>query len=336
MSNRNKDKGTPSSGKKRTRKSPVQIPVTSVASVKISSEDSDHLVLRDRITVILNQLKSQKLNMTVHKLKSMAINNEGKLNALVKAIFEKAVNDKQNGEVYAKLCQHLSTFQVISVASECACFKDLLVEHSRQEFQTCFSKNGSDASQQWYQKMDAIGFWSPASRSGSPLTDSVKLKKMGIVMFLGQLFKSEILTVNFMRVLINTLFSRVDEDVWDCLCCVLLLIGSDMEAKKQDVALCLMKMQEMVSKRQLPANARNQLNRVIECRRNKWRPVETVYSEHSSTLKQFPPRLSEDHEENGEHDAWALGTLTHIVVPRRVLRNQLRQAKNRFNHVQMQ
>jgi hypothetical protein len=333
MSSRNKDGGTTSSRKKRTRKSSVVTSATSVATVKISSEDSDCLVLRDRITVILNQLESQELKVIVHKLKSMSINNERKLNALVAAVFEKAVNNRQRGEVYAELCQQLSTFRVNAAGNECACFKEALVEHSQQEFQTCFSNNRSDVSQQWCQKTDVIGFWSPASRPGSALTDAAKLKKMGTVMFLGQLFKSQILTVNTMRVVINTLASLADEEVWDCLCSLLLLIGSDMEAKKQDLALCLMKMQEIASKRQLSASARNQLKQVIECRRNKWRPFETVYSAHSSARNEVRPRLSEDREEIGEHDEWALGTLTHIVVPRRVLRNHMRQAKNRFNEV---
>jgi hypothetical protein len=333
MNSRSKSKGTQSGGKKRAPKSPAQVPITSAAAVKISSTDPDHTVLRDRITVLLNQLKLEKLDITVHKLKSMPFNSEGKLKALVKAVFEKAVNNVQKGEVYAKLCQQLSAFQVISAGSECVCFKHLLVEHSRQEFQICFPKNGNDALQQWCEKMDAIGFRSPTSRSGPPLTDLVKLKKMSTVMFLGQLFKAQFLTVNIMRVVISRLFSLVDEDVWNCLCSLLLLIGSDMEAKKQDLARCLMKMQEMVSKRQLSESARNQLKRVIECRRNKWRQTETVCSEYSFNLQRIPPQLYEDHEDCEDYDAWAMGTLSHVVFPRRVLRNQMRQAKYKFNQV---
>lgn len=323
MSNRSKYKG-----QKETRKATDQVP-----SVTISNEDSNNFVLRDRITVVLNQLKSEKLNITVHELKSLSINNEDKMNALVKVVFEKGVSNMEEGVTYAKLCQQLSAFKVISVGSKCICFKELLVEHSQQEFQTCFSKDGSDASQEVYTKMDAIGFWSPASRSGLPLRHGVKFNKMGTVMFLGQLFKCQILTVHFMRVVINRLFSLIDEDVWNFLCSLLLLIGSEMETQKQDLGLCLTKMQDMISKRQLPASAKDQLKHVIKCRQNKWIPPDTLCRELRSALKQVSPLLGRFQEGYEEHDEWALGTLTHVVVPRRVLRNQLRQAKNGFNEV---
>jgi hypothetical protein len=136
------------------------------------------------------------------------------------------------------------------------------------------------------------------------------------------------LTVNVMKAMINKLFSLEDEDSWNCLCSLLLLIGPDMEARKQDLALCLRKMQEAVGKRQLSATARGNLERVIQRRRNKWKQVETVCSPHYTTLKRDPQPLDEGLQED---DAWALGTLSQIELPRRILRNQMRQAKHRFN-----
>jgi len=321
------------SKKKQTRKVPAQTSITSVTTFHISEGDADDSVLRDRMIRILNQVQTQELNVTVHKLKSMSINNEDKLKALVQVIFTKSVNDMQKADLYAKLCQQLSTYQVVPVGSECASFKNLLVEECKQKFKTCFSNSENDSSQQWHDKMDALGFWSPTRRSGPAVTDAAKLKKLGTVMFLGHLFKAQMLPVNMMQAVINKLLSLADEDVWECLCSLLLLIGRDMEAKKQDLALCLTKMQEMLKKRQLPANARAQLKRVIECRGNKWKKVETVYSAYSSTRKRDPLPVCETTEthKDDDDDAWAFGTLTHIVVPRRVLRNQMRQAKHRFN-----
>jgi hypothetical protein len=301
---------------------------TSAATVRTAIDDVDSWELRDRIASVLNQIRAHKLDTTVHKLKSMSINSEEKLKTLVKTIFEKSVNDSQNTETYTKLCEQLSAFQVRSVENEYVCFKNLLAKRCRQELRTCFSTDESDSSQQWRQKMEGIGFWPPDARSRVAVTEGAKLKKTGSVMFLGHLFRAQMLTVNVMKAVIAKLFSLEDEDSWNCLCFLLLLIGRDMEARKQDLGLCLTKMREVVDTRQLSASARHNLELVTERRRNKWKQVETLRGLHSIFPKRGPSVLVEDHEED---DAWATGTLSHIVVPRRVLRNQLRQSKNRFN-----
>lgn len=328
MCDRTRREGKASSGKKPTGKLREKAAAKSASNCELSRDDSDYAVLTDKIKVILNQISAQNLKITIHKLKSLTINNETKLKAVVKAIFEKSVYDKQNAEVYAKLCKQLSALRVNSARSECVYFKTLLVEHCRQEVKICFSAEGSGSSQLWFEKMDAIGFWSSGSRTGSPLADAIKVKKMGAVVFVGHLFRAEILAVDYMKALINKLFSFEDEYVWDCLCSLLLIIGCDMEAKKQDLALCLKKMQEVADKRQLSASARDKLKLLVECRRNKWRQVTAVQSEHNYTIKQTAPVLGDSSEQD---DAWLLDTLGHVVLPRRVVRNEMRQARDRFN-----
>jgi hypothetical protein len=313
MSDRDKMKGAP--GTQRG---------TSAATARITGWE-----LRDRIASVLNQIRAQNLDATVHKLKSMSINSEEKLKILVKTIFEKSVNDSQNTEKYTKLCQRLSAIQVGSVESECVCFKNSLEKRCRKELKTCFSTNEIDSSQQWRQKMESIGFWSPDAKSGETVTEGAKMKRIGCVMFLGHLFKAQMVSVNVMKGVITKLFSLEDEDSWNCLCSLLLLIGRDMEVRKQDLGSCLTKMREAADKRQLSANARHNLELVSESKRNKWRQVETLYGLYSNFPKRGSSMLGDnDHEED---DAWALGTLSHIVLPRRVMRNQLRQAKDKFN-----
>jgi len=325
MCDRTRREAKASSGKKPTGKLGEKAAVKSASNLELSCDDSVYAVLTDKIKVILNQISAQDLNITIHKLKSLSINNETKLKAVVKAIFEKSVNDKQHAEVYAKLCKQLSASRVYSSGSE---FKSLLVEHCQQEVKICLSHEGSGSSQLWFEKVDALGFCPSGSRAGLPLADAVKVKKMGAVVFAGHLFRVEILTVDDMKGLINKLFSSEDEYVWDCLCSLLLIIGRDMEAKKQDLALCLNKMQEVADKRQLSASARDKLKQLVEYRRNKWRQVAAVPSEQNYTLRRTAPVLSDGSERD---DAWVQETLGHVVLPRSVLRNEMRRAADRFN-----
>lgn len=301
---------------------------TSTTTVRVARVDVDPLELRDRIVRVLNQIRAQKLDMTVHKLKSMAINSEEKLNTLVKAIFEKSVNDPQNVEAYTKLCARLSALQVRSVKNECIWFRKLLERRCRHEIRMCFTVNESEISQQWRQKIEAIGFWHPAARSEAAMTDREKLYKIGSVVFLGHLFMAQMLTVDVMKAVISKLFSLEDEDSWNCLCSLLLFTGREMEARKLSLARCLKKMRDVLHKRHFSTTAAYNLELVTEYRRDKWGQVESVRDPCDTIQKPAPSRLREDDEED---DAWAVGTLSHIVVPRRVLRNQMRQAKDRFN-----
>ena len=328
MCDRTRREGKGTSGKKPTGKLREKAAVKSASNLELSRDNSDCAVLTDKINVILNQISAQNLKMTIQKVKSLLINNETKLKAAVEAIFEKSVNDKQNVEVYANLCKQLSALRVHSASSGSVYFKTLLVEHCRQEVKTYFSDERSTSSQLWSEKMDALGFWSPGCRQGSPLADSTKVKKMGAVVFVGHLFRAEILTVDHMKSVINKLFSSEDEYVWDCLCSLLLIIGGDMEAKKEDLGVCLDKMQEAADKRELSATARDTLKLVAESRRNKWRQVAAVQNEHNYNQRQTAPVLSDGSERD---DAWAVDTLQHVAMPRRTMRNEMRQAKDRFN-----
>lgn len=294
--------GKASGGKKPTGKLREE---ASASNFELSSDHPDYAQLIDKVKAILNQISAQSLKITIQKLKFLSNNNETKLKAVVKAIFEKSVNDKQKAEVYAKLCEQLSALRVDSSGSECVYFKTLLVEHCRQEVKICFSDEGSGSSQLWFEKMDAIGFTPPGSRAGLTLADATKDKKMGAVVFIGHLFRAEILDVYYMKALIEELFSFEDEYVWDCLCSLLLIIGHDMEAKKQDLALFLKKMQEVADKRQLSASAREKLELVFECRRNKWRQVTVVQSEHGYTPQQTAPVLGDGSRQD---DAWVVDT----------------------------
>jgi hypothetical protein len=313
------------SDRDKTERTPSKQRGTSAATVRTATGSWE---LRDRIACVLNQIRAQKLDVTVHKLKSMSFNNEERLKTLVKTIFEKSVNDSQNAEAYTKLCQKLSALHVSSVESEHVCFKNLLEKRCRQELRTCFSTNESDSSVQWRHKMEAIGFWHPNARSGVAVTEEAKLKKMGSLMFLGHLFRAEMLSVNIMKAVIAKLFSLEDEDSWNYLCSLLLFIGHDMEARKQDLGSCLRKMRDAVAKRRLSASAMHNLELVCKRRRNGWRQVETVSGLFCDFMKRGQSMMDDDHEED---DAWALGTLSRVVLPRRVLRDQLRQAKDRFN-----
>lgn len=78
----------------------------------------------------------------------------------------------------------------------------------------------------------------------------MRVKSVGNIRFIGELFKQQMLTVNIMLRCINILLDNKDEDSLECLCKLLTTIGKDLEhQKKQDLAKYFEKMQDIADKK---------------------------------------------------------------------------------------
>lgn len=80
----------------------------------------------------------------------------------------------------------------------------------------------------------------------------MRMKSVGNIRFIGELFKQNMLTVSIMIRCINILLENKDEDSLECLCKLLTTIGKDLETsdvKPQDLSPYFKTMQEIVDKK---------------------------------------------------------------------------------------
>lgn len=114
-----------------------------------------------------------------------------------------------------------------------------------------------------------------------------RLKSVGNVKFIGELFKEQMLTANIMVRCLQNLIDKIEEENLECLCKLLITIGKDLEVtKKINLDSFFDKMQSIVDtkRNKISSRVRFMLQDVIELRCNKWVPRRTDLK--PTTMKQ--------------------------------------------------
>lgn len=78
----------------------------------------------------------------------------------------------------------------------------------------------------------------------------IRVKSVGNVRFIGELFKQGMLTTKIMMQCLRMLLQSIEEESLECLCKLLTTIGRDLEINKnQDLKPTFLKMQEIVDRK---------------------------------------------------------------------------------------
>lgn len=99
----------------------------------------------------------------------------------------------------------------------------------------------------------------------------MRIKSVGNIRFIGELFKQNMLTCKIMHQCIKHLLHQADEENLECLCKLLTTIGEVLESKKTDLTEYFKQMQQIANhKGKVSSRIRFMLQDVIDLRDNKW------------------------------------------------------------------
>ena len=101
----------------------------------------------------------------------------------------------------------------------------------------------------------------------------MRIKSVGNIRFIGELFKQNMLTCKIMHQCIKHLLNQADEENLECLCKLLTTIGKVLESKNTDLSEYFKQMQQIANKKgKVSSRIRFMLQDVIDLRSNKWIP----------------------------------------------------------------
>ncbi|PSN41963.1 hypothetical protein C0J52_06437, partial [Blattella germanica] len=230
--------------------------------------------LYKKVRGVLNKLTPQKFTTLVSQVQSLPIDNSERLQGVINLVFEKAVDEPSFSVAYAGMCKILSGMQVPGEQQENVNFRKLLVNRCQLEFE-----KSPDLELNKEAKMREIEECTdPDKRKELQLLMEdeerrMRMKSVGNVRFIGELFKLGMLTTNIMIRCIKQLLSTGYEESLECLCKLLTTIGKDLENKNQDLSPYFDKMREVSLKRgEVSSRVRFMLQDVIDLRQNKWIP----------------------------------------------------------------
>ncbi|RZC05037.1 eukaryotic translation initiation factor 4 gamma 3-like, partial [Asbolus verrucosus] len=236
--------------------------------------------LYKKVRGVLNKLTPQKFETLVSQVRELQIDTAERLQGVIDLVFEKAVDEPNFSVAYALMCRELALMQVPAANStedkkEVVNFRKLLVTRCQIEFE----KQSFDESIR-NDKVKEINECNDQEKKKELQFDleeydrRLRMKSVGNIRFIGELFKQQMLTIKIMMRCLDNLLENKDEESLECLCKLLTTIGKELESKKIDLSSIFNSMKDIVDKKhgRVSSRVRFMLQDVIDLRRNKWVP----------------------------------------------------------------
>ncbi|CAF1176047.1 unnamed protein product [Rotaria sp. Silwood1] len=251
--------------------------------------DTDNKFLHD-VRSILNELTSQTYKKLQKKIAALEINCYERLEGLVMILHSKAVNEPQYGFLYAKLCQQFQNTHVNVIdkhgRSKTHQFRQILLIFCQKEFKSDYRQEIE------YEKrkleVEAIKDEKIYREETEKLEEDLiktKQRKLGNILFIGELFKLTTVTNAMIFDYIEYLLrDKTDEENLESLCQLLRSIGKEIDTrtsqsptKKYNLEKYYRELDIIAKKQKISARIRFMIQEVIELRQtvSTARPAET-------------------------------------------------------------
>lgn len=293
---------------------PLQPSANSWAAARSTQleEDSPELVNR-KVKALLNKLTLDKFVSISDQVLQWANKSETEhdgriLRQVIALIFEKATDEAHWSEMYAKLCRKLMEKLSPNVKDESLfdnqgnmfhggnLFRKYLLNRCQEDYERGWSKRDElaavaagkaaddavkqAANEKSRAEAEAAGKDEP-NKEAEILSDEyyaaqkAKRQGLGLVRFIGELYKLSMLTERIMHECIKKLLSNIDtpeeEDI-ESLCRFMMTVGAllDHEKAVQHMNVYFTRMATMAKSPHLSSRARFMIQDVIDTRNNKW------------------------------------------------------------------
>ncbi|KAJ8913562.1 hypothetical protein NQ315_017113 [Exocentrus adspersus] len=246
-----------------------------------TDEDKKTEELYKKVRGILNKLTPQKFNTLMGQTKALHIDTVERLQGVIDLVFEKAVDEPNFSVEYANMCKELALLQVPTAQStkeeaDYVNFRKILITRCQMEFE----KNSVDESIRAEKVKNIEECTNPEKKKDlqfelEEYDRRLRLKSVGNIRFIGELFKQNMLTISIMMRCLTILLDNNDEESLECLCKLLTTIGKELEVKSNiSLSQIFNTMKSIVVKKdgKISSRIRFMLQDVIDLRNSKWVP----------------------------------------------------------------
>uniref|UniRef100_A0ABD2X3F2 MI domain-containing protein n=1 Tax=Trichogramma kaykai TaxID=54128 RepID=A0ABD2X3F2_9HYME len=250
---------------------------TRLVSTSNSDEQNKTDALYKRVRSVLNKLTPQKFDTLINQVRDLHIDTQERLQGVINLVFEKAIDEPNFSVAYALMCKELSNINVSGSNSEDSSstnFRKLILTRCQSEFE----KNTVEENARSDKLKMIEDCTDPEKKKELQLSleeeeRRMRIKSVGNIRFIGELFKQNMLTCKIMIQCIRHLLKQADEENLECLCKLLTTIGKALEMKNTDLSEYFKQMQQIAhSKGKVSSRIRFMLQDVIDLRNNKWVP----------------------------------------------------------------
>ncbi|BET00306.1 Eukaryotic translation initiation factor 4 gamma [Nesidiocoris tenuis] len=235
---------------------------------------------KKKVRGILNKLTPQKFDRLLGQILDIPIESTHYLTEMVHLVFEKAVDEPSFSKAYADLCKHLQSRSVeqTSNTTQAGNFRKILLTKCQEDFEKNKQEELDIVVRQ--KQIDETTDLEKKKELKLLLEEDerkIRRKSVGLVRFIGELYKLKMLTKNIMHNCISQLLEQVAEEPLECLCKLLTTIGKELEAESgvkmfDDYFTQMQKLAQKSPKSEVSSRIRFMLQDVIELRHRDWTP----------------------------------------------------------------
>ncbi|XP_019761399.2 eukaryotic translation initiation factor 4 gamma 3 isoform X1 [Dendroctonus ponderosae] len=239
-----------------------------------SEEDIKTTALMKKFRSILNKLTPQRFATLVRQVTELDIDTKDRMKGVINLTFEKAVDEPNFARSYAMLCSEIQNMHVVS-DQKAVVFRGVLINRCQLEFEKhTIDEKIRNAKVEEIDQTTDLEKKKELEFELEEYDRRLRMKSVGTMRFIGELFKQSMLTVNIMRRCLESLLSHKSEESLECLCKLLSTIGKELEASSCSLIDIINEMKKIADgkRQQISSRIRFMLQDVIELRDSKWVP----------------------------------------------------------------
>ncbi|OXU21535.1 hypothetical protein TSAR_005607 [Trichomalopsis sarcophagae] len=235
--------------------------------------------LYEKIHNVLNEFTPKETDAFVNQVRELEIDTLERLQGVIDLVFKKVVDGPYYAIACALTCKELSNTEVMSAADDSSPtnFHMLFLNRCQAEFE----KNWTVDKDIYNIKLREIDECTDLEkkielRINFELEECrLRLRSICKIIFIGEVFKHDMLTCETMHQYIRHLLTEVDDMNLECLCRLLFSIGKVLEAKEVDLSNYFIQMQQIANdKDKISSRIRFMLQDVVDLKMNKWIPIQ--------------------------------------------------------------
>ncbi|TWW55661.1 Eukaryotic translation initiation factor 4 gamma 1 [Takifugu flavidus] len=225
------------------------------------TEGTDKLIRTFR--GILNKLTPEMFESLMKQVDELNIDTEETLNAVVELIVDKALSEQSYSTTHAKMCHHLKGLRVSSSSSnDFVLFHKRLLTRCQMEFQNrgLLTEKENDVS--------------VAHEELEQTRCKSRVRLLGTVRFIGELFKLKMLWEPIIHTCIVNLLQDECEESLECVCKLLSTVGKDLDTGTERPKLdsYCSNISQLVKEQKMSSRIKFMLQDVLALRKNNWVP----------------------------------------------------------------
>ncbi|KAG8915183.1 hypothetical protein FRC00_006840, partial [Tulasnella sp. 408] len=269
---------------------------------KLAIDENSPEYVERKVKALLNKLTLENFDSVSNQIIDWANKSENEKNGatmilVIKLVFGKAIDEEHQSETYARLCRKMmecisENVQDDNIRNNAGepivggnLFRRYLLNRCQEDFERGWSSAQAATGLEAEDDSNAEDPSNTTTEDGEPALYSdeyytlrkAKRQGLGLVRFIGELFKLQMLTERIMHECIKKLLSNIDnpeENQIESVCKFLTTVGQVLDTPKakghMDIYFERMKM--LADNTNVAGRIRSQLLDVIELRQRSWRP----------------------------------------------------------------